>query len=639
MKRWLFLAIFLLTAPSVFAQPMRVGLQDGSGNAFGTASNPIKVECLDGCGEDVSDMWSTWTDPIVDHHASGSIATTTGTISSGSNSLSVASASGWEVGMGIAVANAGTGGNTELITSVTAINGTTFTLANNASATATGQTVRHDDTVALQAAFDSAKNVHLRAGNYNVTGLLTLNVSKMVIGDGPVGRGNTSTGDALTSIFQNSTTTGTIKITKGYSILRDFSIQMASGKTPTAGYGIEVASTASTNDRFYDIANMVIYGTFGGLKIGTAISHGHFRNLQISVASASTEAAIYYNNPSPAGDNFFTDIICLTILSGTPGAKGIHIVAGDVTGWTNVKTLNFDNDLLIDASVSSVNFQKFANCSFENNTSTNSVVKITSSSVGNISFIGSEIGTNSTGVGIEIASGAKNILIAGNNFSTLTTGISLTSNGGGTSIIGNSFKTVTTAISLGSSAKDYAIYGNVYDSVTTQINGNLLTTYKSMIHNSADTGGYAIISGAADGVASGGFVTVAQDSGAATTSGARLGGITAAGARDSSHSLSAGGGLIFFANGTFSPTSLPTNAQLQLAPSGSTTRTAVQTWLSTGNVGIGTTNPVKSFEVKGGDAYINNTSGQLILKSPDGTCSSCGVDNSDAWSCTGVACP
>src|ERR1700731_4511768 len=57
---------------------------------------------------------------------------TTGTISSGSPSLVVASATGWSVGMGIAVHNAGTGGTTELITTVDNIAGTTFTLHTNA---------------------------------------------------------------------------------------------------------------------------------------------------------------------------------------------------------------------------------------------------------------------------------------------------------------------------------------------------------------------------------------------------------------------------------------------------------------------------------------------------------------------------
>ncbi len=58
-----------------------------------------------------------------------------------------------------------------------------------------------------------------------------------------------------------------------------------------------------------------------------------------------------------------------------------------------------------------------------------------------------------------------------------------------------------------------------------------------------------------------------------------------------------------------------------------------------GNVGIGTADPKKKLEVSGGDVYVNQTSGELIMKSPDGTCSSCGPNNSDVWSCVSVSCP
>lgn len=59
---------------------------------------------------------------------------------------------------------------------------------------------------------------------------------------------------------------------------------------------------------------------------------------------------------------------------------------------------------------------------------------------------------------------------------------------------------------------------------------------------------------------------------------------------------------------------------------------------STGNVGIGTADPKKKLEVNGGDVYVNQTGGKLIMKNSSGTCSACGPDGT-AWSCSVTACP
>ncbi len=59
---------------------------------------------------------------------------------------------------------------------------------------------------------------------------------------------------------------------------------------------------------------------------------------------------------------------------------------------------------------------------------------------------------------------------------------------------------------------------------------------------------------------------------------------------------------------------------------------------SNGNVGIGTTNPTKMLTVAS-TTFIQLAGEGLILTSPDGTCSACGVNNSDAFSCASVTCP
>ena len=59
----------------------------------------------------------------------------------------------------------------------------------------------------------------------------------------------------------------------------------------------------------------------------------------------------------------------------------------------------------------------------------------------------------------------------------------------------------------------------------------------------------------------------------------------------------------------------------------------------TGYTGVGTTDPAAMLEVAGGEVYVNYSTGGLILKSPDGTCSRCTVNNSDVFSCTSITCP
>lgn len=47
----------------------------------------------------------------------------------------------------------------------------------------------------------------------------------------------------------------------------------------------------------------------------------------------------------------------------------------------------------------------------------------------------------------------------------------------------------------------------------------------------------------------------------------------------------------------------------------------------------------EAVETVGVPHYISGAGVKLILTSPDGTCSECGVDNSDAFSCASVTCP
>ena len=75
-----------------------------------------------------------------------------GTITSGSNQLiAVTPTTGWIPNMGIQIAGAGPGG-TQLLTTVLSINGSTFTLADNASTSVANAAVYSDDGAAIKAA-------------------------------------------------------------------------------------------------------------------------------------------------------------------------------------------------------------------------------------------------------------------------------------------------------------------------------------------------------------------------------------------------------------------------------------------------------------------------------------------------------
>ncbi len=105
---------------------------------------------------------STKYDVVLNYHGSGSATTTTGTISASTNSLAVASAATFAVGQGIYVAGAVSTStpnpNGNLITSITAISGTTLTLAANATVSVTSAVVQHYDCAAINSALADAFN-------------------------------------------------------------------------------------------------------------------------------------------------------------------------------------------------------------------------------------------------------------------------------------------------------------------------------------------------------------------------------------------------------------------------------------------------------------------------------------------------
>jgi hypothetical protein len=95
---------------------------------------------------------------VTQYGAVGNGYSTTGSMSAGSNDLSVVSGSAWVIGQGIQVVGAGTGGTAPLLTTVTAISSNTLTLAASAVTAVSSGIVLSDDTAGIQAAFNACWN-------------------------------------------------------------------------------------------------------------------------------------------------------------------------------------------------------------------------------------------------------------------------------------------------------------------------------------------------------------------------------------------------------------------------------------------------------------------------------------------------
>jgi hypothetical protein len=135
---------------------------------------------------------------IGDFGASGSATTTTGSIASGTNTLTVANAASFAVGHGIYVAGAGASG-VNLITTITAIAGTTITLAANAATTVSNVKVQHDETTAIQTAINLIQTIHSLTllfdnGTYRINGPVhATNNSILTVPHSPYNQGTART--------------------------------------------------------------------------------------------------------------------------------------------------------------------------------------------------------------------------------------------------------------------------------------------------------------------------------------------------------------------------------------------------------------------------------------------------------------
>ena len=243
----------------------------------------------------------------------------TGSGSAGSNTLTVSAYTGWTVGMGIAVHNAGAAGIAELITTVTqcgtsttagaACTSATFTLVTSLVSSVTSQPVNHDDTAALTAAIGSGQNVYLEPGNYDVTGALNISTPIRMSGAsaGTVtiwNRGTTNHVVELTYVTPElEPTAGAGSVQLAGASVDNLTINQQSGITPTAGYGLVIGSGYTATSMGVSgglVNNIAINNTYGGVLVNENVIYENIWNIWVT---STLSYGFYWNEVGGYGGN------------------------------------------------------------------------------------------------------------------------------------------------------------------------------------------------------------------------------------------------------------------------------------------------------------------------------------------------
>lgn len=265
--------------------------------------------------------WSNLVDPkqcdaVHAYCAAGSITTTTGSITTGTPTLTVASATGWTSGMGIGVAGAGAAA-AELFTSVsscgtgtstpgTPCSSTAYTLAANASTTATTQIVNHDDTAAVLAAIASGFNIHVTKGNYNVraataANIFTISAPVMFIGDGSP---NTVfyVRSLNNQIFAVRYFTDSHSILAGATI-SDIGVIQVGTSTAGAAFDVRTGGGANTYVTNLHIDRIATQNVCNALISDTGVISNWFTNSYIQMSTCGANGGgIWIDSVQPSGD-------------------------------------------------------------------------------------------------------------------------------------------------------------------------------------------------------------------------------------------------------------------------------------------------------------------------------------------------
>ncbi|GEM_PF-4152859 len=293
---------------------------------------------------------SDWVN-VQSYGAAGVITTTTlaAQLDAGSTSATLADASSFEVGHGMAIPGAGAAG-AELVVTLTDVTGNVVSWTGASSTTvASGTTVHHDDTQAFFSAMATAKHVYAPWGNYNVTDTLTFETY--------AGQCLMGGGDEKTRIYHRSLTKDCIALVKVGTSLRRLMVIMDASLTPTAGAGVVVGKAgASASVRTY-VNEVSIVNCYDGLRTENTTSSSIYK----VVIADPRRYGWYSRSGTPTGGCEYSDII---IYLGSPSWKasvvaGFYMDRGDTTRYNNISFFGFPKNAWIRSTEGPVSTQIF----------------------------------------------------------------------------------------------------------------------------------------------------------------------------------------------------------------------------------------------------------------------------------------
>jgi hypothetical protein len=340
---------------------------------------------------------------------------TSGTITSGTNSLALNSALTFAAGQGIRVAGAGAAG-ADLICPKITLSGTTAlvfqgngTTACNASTSVTNGAVYHDDTAAVKAAVATGNPVYAPAGTYPISSEVDLPNALKLYGDGLQ--------DSYFIVDQNAINGFVIK--SSGVVIQDLAIIASEDFTPTSGNLLLLCDGISTCFNT-NITRILEYGGYDQFAVLNKAIQGSF---SFATLHLPQHDAIYLDNPVPYGDINFDEVQAqsCSVSAGCGSATGIAIDAADTDAWNSVKMNGFAHNLSITANLGDVVHQRFTNTSMEGTGNAPSggylvdLQNLSSHAVSNNQFVGGEYEINQASAAglFRIGSGVTSTIING----------------------------------------------------------------------------------------------------------------------------------------------------------------------------------------------------------------------------------